>query len=162
MNVDLRAIFSGKQKALPIVTEFDFASSEDSIPEITSPISVECEFFNKADVVHLSGKASFNYEAPCDRCATPVKKRFSIPLTHVIVNSLSNLDEGDFIVSENMELDLLDLVRSDIILGLPYLFLCKPDCLGVCSGCGKNLNKEQCTCEKQVDERWAKLADFFE
>ena len=162
MNVDLRAIFSGKQSVLPISTEFDFSTSEDSIPEIASPVSVECKFFNKADVVHLDGTISFIYSAACDRCATPVKKKYSIPLKHVIVNSLSNLDEGDFIVSENMELDLLDLVRSDIILGLPYLFLCKSDCLGVCSGCGKNLNKEQCTCEKQVDERWAKLADFFD
>lgn len=163
MNIDLRGIFSGKIKELPIKAEFDFSTLEiGGIMPISTPVSVEGNITNKADVVTLVGKACFNYKAPCDRCAVLTEKHFEIPLNHIIVNSLGNDDEEEFIVSENMELDLEDLTRSDIVLGLPYLFLCKDDCKGVCPKCGKNLNTEECDCEGEIDERWSKLSEFFE
>ena len=163
MNIDLRGVFSGKIKNLPVKEEFDFSALEiGGISPISSKVLVNGDISNNAEVVTFIGKATFNYKAPCDRCAVLTEKTLESPINHIIVNSLGNDDEEDFIVSENMELDLEDLIRSDIILGLPYLFLCKDDCKGVCPKCGKNLNTEKCICEGEVDERWAKLSEFFE
>lgn len=161
MIIDLRGVFSGKIADLPVNAEIDFSSlTLNGINPISSLVSVDCHITNKADIVKLCGKARFSYKAPCDRCATVTEREYSIPIDHIIVNSVANADEEDFIVSENMELDLDDLIRTDIILGLPYLFLCSDECKGVCSGCGKNLNEEDCICEKQIDDRWAKLSEF--
>lgn len=161
MIIDLRGVFSGKITDLPVTAEIDFSSLmlNGNCP-ISSLVSVNCRITNKADIIKLCGNAEFLYKAPCDRCATVTEKEYSVPIEHIIVNSVANADEEDFIVSENMELDLDDLIRTDIILGLPYLFLCSEECKGVCPGCGKNLNEEKCICEKQIDERWAKLSEF--
>ena len=163
MNIDLRGVFSGRIKELPISEKLDFSDLKlNGTTPIASLVSVDCNIAKKADIVKIEGKAEFLYKAPCDRCATVTEREFEIPIDHIIVNSVENEDEEDFIVSENMELDLLELVRTDISLGIPYLFLCKNDCKGVCAGCGKNLNKEECSCEKEFDPRLADLSKFFE
>jgi uncharacterized protein len=37
---------------------------------------------------------------------------------------------------------------------------CRADCKGLCPQCGKNLNQEQCSCSREVeDPRWAALKD---
>ena len=163
MNIDLRGVFSGRVNNLPIDENFDFSSLElNGTTPIDSQVAVACNIFKKADIVKIEGEASFIYNAPCDRCAVETSREMVIPIEHIIVNSVENDDEEDFIVSENMELDLEDLIRTDIALGVPYLHLCKEDCKGVCAGCGKNLNLQECSCEKVVDERLSKLAEFFE
>ncbi|MEE1002299.1 MAG: DUF177 domain-containing protein [Acutalibacteraceae bacterium] len=162
MNIDLRGVFSGRIKELPINEKLDFSDLElNGTTPIASLVSVDCNIAKKADIVKIEGKVDFLYKAPCDRCAAVTEREFEIPIEHIIVNSVENEDEEDFIVSENMELDLNELIRTDIALSVPYLFLCKEDCKGICPQCGKNLNKEECTCEKQVDERLAKLSEFF-
>ncbi|MCX6003520.1 MAG: DUF177 domain-containing protein [Chloroflexi bacterium] len=41
---------------------------------------------------------------------------------------------------------------------MPMKPLCKDECAGLCSICGKDLNLEECGCQKEeVDPRWAEL-----
>lgn len=119
---------------------------------------------SRADVVSLEGTAEFTYCAPCDRCAEPVSRDMRFDISHIIAAELSDEDTAgdDIIITENMQLDLDELIRSDIILMLPTKFLCKPDCKGVCPGCMKNLNFEPCVCKKEIDPRLAKLSEFFD
>lgn len=43
-------------------------------------------------------------------------------------------------------------LREAILLELPTLPVCKPDCKGLCPQCGVNLNLEQCNCgEKDME-----------
>jgi uncharacterized protein len=35
---------------------------------------------------------------------------------------------------------------NNLRLNLPVRFLCKEDCKGVCTKCGKNLNEGECEC----------------
>ncbi len=163
MSIDLRGVFSGKTLRLPIDEKFDFSDLEvGGNKPINSEVSVVGSVYTRAEVVTLEAVAKFSYKAPCDRCCKITEKTFEIPINHIIVNSLADEDESDFIVSENMELDLEDLTRSDVILGLPFLFLCKEDCKGICPKCGKNLNTKECICKPEVDERWAKLSEFYD
>ncbi len=39
-------------------------------------------------------------------------------------------------------------IREEIILCLPVKPLCSSGCKGLCIGCGRNLNKEKCICNK--------------
>ena len=48
------------------------------------------------------------------------------------------------------------------ILEMDTKTLCSPDCMGLCPGCGVNLNHEECRCKKAVDPRLAKLAQLLE
>ena len=57
--------------------------------------------------------------------------------------------------------DLDDLARTAFILDMDTVFLCSPQCKGLCPGCGVNLNREACRCKKQVDPRLAALAKLL-
>ena len=54
----------------------------------------------------------------------------------------------DFELTEDIEyIDLGEEIRQEMILANPARVLCKKDCKGICSGCGVNLNLEQCKCK---------------
>ena len=44
------------------------------------------------------------------------------------------------------EIDLGRLATEQAVLGLDGTLLCSPDCRGLCSSCGTNLNHETCRC----------------
>ena len=48
------------------------------------------------------------------------------------------------------EIELDEMILDNLRLNLPVRFVCKEDCKGVCTKCGKNLNFEKCEC---VEER---------
>lgn len=48
--------------------------------------------------------------------------------------------------SDYLEVD--DDLRQEILLNFPMRVLCRPDCRGICLGCGVNLNFQECKCKK--------------
>lgn len=120
----------------------------------SSPVNVSGVVENFAGIVLLKAKARFVFSAPCDRCAVLVEKPVELSLEHVIVSEVEDEENDDFVVAENMQLDVEELLRDDLILWVPTKNLCKDDCKGLCDKCGKNLNEGDCDCNKQsVDPR---------
>lgn len=56
--------------------------------------------------------------------------------------------------------DLTQDAREAIILAFPGYPVCRPDCKGLCSKCGKNLNEGKCGCKPEKDSRWSALDDL--
>ncbi len=55
-------------------------------------------------------------------------------------------------------LDLEAVLREELVLALPSYVRCRPDCAGLCAGCGASLNDGPCDCpEREMDPRWAAL-----
>ena len=87
----------------------------------------------------------------------------AIPMQHVLVTSLNQEDNDEFILVEDMHLDVSELAESDIILALPSKFLCKQDCRGLCPRCGKDLNDGDCDCDtREIDPRLESLKQLLE
>jgi uncharacterized protein len=64
---------------------------------------------------------------------------------------------------ENGVLNLLGWTHDALILSLPNQILCRPDCLGLCPGCGESLNGADPADHEHgqaIDPRWAKLRDL--
>jgi uncharacterized protein len=58
-------------------------------------------------------------------------------------------------------IDLGQMMREQFYLALPMKPLCQPDCKGLCPVCGKNRNRETCSCESTwVDPRFEVLRNF--
>lgn len=57
-----------------------------------------------------------------------------------------DLDYGTY---DGGEIDLSDMIYEGILLAYPMKPLCFEECRGLCPGCGTNLNKKQCNCEKE-------------
>ena len=57
--------------------------------------------------------------------------------------------------------DLSEIVREQFYLALPMKPLCREDCKGLCPVCGKNRNREACTCQSEwVDPRLEPLKNL--
>ena len=60
------------------------------------------------------------------------------------------------------QLDTEQLLHNEILIQWPMRVLCKEDCKGICSRCGKNLNKGTCDCDTaELDPRMAVISDIF-
>lgn len=58
-------------------------------------------------------------------------------------------------------IDLGQMMREQFYLALPMKPLCRQDCQGLCPVCGKNRNRETCSCESTwVDPRFEVLKNF--
>ena len=58
---------------------------------------------------------------------------------------------------EDESVDLTPDMREAIILRFSSHPVCRPDCKGLCTRCGRDLNKGACDCPAPTDERWSGL-----
>jgi len=66
--------------------------------------------------------------------------------------------EGSVLYHEGLEVDLGPPIREAVILEVPKIIVCKPDCRGLCGECGQNLNESGCNCAPASDDsRWEAL-----
>ena len=73
---------------------------------------------------------------------------------------IKDLDEINYITG--CSLDIEQLVHNEILIHWPMRVLCKEDCKGICSHCGKDLNEGPCSCEQESpDPRMAAIRDIF-
>jgi uncharacterized protein len=116
---------------------------------------------------HSSGFAfklnfSVHIDGPCMRCLEPAEHELEVEAREV---DQIRTDDAD-LRSPYIEQDDLDIGRwahDAVILALPTQILCRPDCLGLCPGCGESLNGADPADhehEKPTDPRWAALKDL--
>lgn len=126
------------------------------------------------------GKITGKVSLPCDRCAE--ENIFAIHTTFdefeeypkELVQDLDTHNNGAessegveelwgenrVIIIENgvTYVDFAALLWEEFVLTLPTKPLCRKDCKGICSQCGKNLNDGACNCvEETRDPRMAAL-----
>ncbi len=159
MKIDVRRFFELVGEREDFEFSLDMSSVEIwSHKPIPSPVKIEGAVFNRSSIVTLAYKASFNISTFCDRCLSPFDKELSFSFEYTLVKELQDSDMEGYILVEGDFLDLGELCESDVVLNLPLKFLCRDDCKGLCSVCGKNLNQSECDCLKQeIDPRLAAL-----
>lgn len=77
---------------------------------------------------------------------------YQMPVEHILVTSLNNEENDDFVLLDNYQLKLDELVETDILLELPSKNLCREECRGLCPMCGKNLNEGLCGCHSETTD----------
>jgi uncharacterized protein len=103
--------------------------------QFKKPIEIEVKVTKIASSVTVDANLLTEAELVCSRCLETFttrinkKKRFNY--------SISN---------DNPVVDVSEDVRQELILDYPIKILCKVDCKGLCSKCGKNLNQGTCSC----------------
>lgn len=163
MIIELESIFNTDGSSYPFDYEFSLSHIEISgNAPIKEPVKVNGIVKNNTGIVTLDANVEFQYSAQCDRCAEEIERTFKYNFSHNLIASLSNEDNDDFLVVNDMRLDLDELIEEDVNLELPTKFLCDEECKGVCVMCGKNLNKDQCDCKKPMDPRLEGLLQFLE
>ncbi|MBQ0038473.1 MAG: DUF177 domain-containing protein [Clostridiales bacterium] len=129
---------------------------------VTEPVYVEGRVQNKAGVLLCDLSAHTTLHSICDRCTEEFLEEKTVDYSCILAEERQFDEDEDIVLLENDEVDLGDLARTAFILGMDTKTLCSPDCMGLCAGCGVNLNYETCRCKKQVDPRLAALAKLLE
>ena len=131
---------------------------------VTEPVLAEGVIRNTAGVLVMTGTVTTCLHGVCDRCAADFTKDVKLPLEVVLVTELSdegNEDEWVFpLVGDSVDLD--EVIRTVFVLNMDSKMLCKPDCKGMCCRCGKNLNEGPCSCQKELDPRFAALRQLLD
>jgi uncharacterized protein len=116
---------------------------------------------------HSSGFAfklnfEIHIEGPCMRCLEHATHDLAVEAREVDARDTEDAE----LRSPYIDLDELDIGRwahDAVMLALPTQILCRPDCLGLCHGCGEPLNDadpKDHEHEKPIDERWSALKDL--
>ena len=82
-------------------------------------------------------------ELECMRCLEPFTKTLNAHFEELFYfHNLRENKEAELFLPENGYMDIGELVREYLVMEVPYAPVCKEDCKGLCSICGKNLNLE--------------------
>jgi uncharacterized protein len=100
---------------------------------------------------------------PCMRCLADASSTFAIDAREVSQPGGGEDLESPYVSDDApVQLALRDWARDALVLEIPALLLCRPDCLGLCTICGVNLNEAgpDHGHEPPPDPRWAKLSEL--
>ena len=123
-------------------------------------VSAEVQLTKKSeDRIEVQGKLQATFRLACDRCLAEYEYPLGITLQLIVelpesdrhwrVQDLEGTgSELDILQVAEPIVDLEDILRQQIYLGLPAKQLCRENCPGLCTHCGKNLNEGQCGCHE--------------
>ncbi|MBQ9501010.1 MAG: DUF177 domain-containing protein [Lentisphaeria bacterium] len=84
----------------------------------------------------VSGSCRVTIAGECGRCLAPVEREIAAENIELFI-ALPQTAE---------EIDISEDIRSEVLLELPMILLCKEDCRGLCPRCGADLNRCKCGC----------------
>ena len=173
MKLDLRPLLNGDR-----LLTFDYELMVDIDPNDTtsflygvgfpSPMKVYGDITNTAGYMRMQLHMTVDYTAECARCLAPVFGSFALDLEKTVATKdmLGDLDEDrldDYAIIEDGFLDMDEQLREQMEIEFPIRFLCREDCRGLCSKCGKNLNEGDCNCaKKEIDPRLLPLQKLLD
>ena len=165
MMLGLSTLIETPGASVPFSTSVDLSDLCYGISyPVSEPVLADGIVRNTAGVLVMTGSIRTTIHGICDRCAQEYEEDISFPLDVVLVTELANEENEDEWVFplEGDSADLDDIIRTVFVLNMDSKLLCKPDCKGLCCRCGKNLNRESCTCQKELDPRFAALKQLLE
>ena len=165
MLLGLGSIIDRPGESVSFSTSVDLSDLRygESYP-VSEPVTATGVVRNTAGVLVMSGSLETTIHGVCDRCASDFDAKVQFPIDVVLVTELTNEENEDEWVFplEGDSADLEDIVRTVFVLNLDSKLLCKPDCKGLCCRCGKNLNDGPCSCQKELDPRFAALKQLLD
>lgn len=119
-----------------------FENNGDEL-KFTAPISFSGTLKRGDDFVTIDGKLKMTYMVSCHLCGKDFSRDEEIEISETYRREPS--DEEYPLIGDEVVFD--DMIIDNLRLKLPIRFVCKEDCKGICTKCGKNLNIEECNCK---------------
>ena len=143
--------------------------------EVVAPLRGDIHFTHTREGILVTGRLSTKVQVTCRRCAESYVADVEMTLeetfrqTYDVTTGLRLPEEDDgfvdeaTLIDEHHVLDLSEVVRQYLILGVPPFPLCRPDCAGLCPHCGADLSQGPCACAKdEINPRWSALQDLLD
>jgi uncharacterized protein len=119
------------------------------------PVAGELRFTRTSHGLLITADLEATMEACCNRCldsftlSLPVhiEEEF-FPISDPWKGGRLAVPEDAFTIDAHQVLDLTEALRQYILLQMPMKQLCRPDCRGLCSRCGYDLNLGPHSCPR--------------
>jgi len=162
MLLDLREVIGVPGGKVSFDFEPDMSdAASGSVSRIKEPARAAGNVTNSAGVLTFSANVDATCVCVCARCLKefeyPVHKRISADLTE---GGAGENPDGYFLQGD--KIDINEIVVTEFILDMEDTLLCSENCVGLCQGCGSDLNVQPCVCKKEVDPRLAVLSRLLE
>ena len=133
------------------VSDFDFADAR--VADI--PISINLHLESLSNGVAVSGAATAHWQGECRRCLAPISQMMIVDLSELYQAIPEDPDAYEIV---NDQINLLPMVRENVLVAIPLGPLCREDCPGFCPNCGAELSEASCGCDTSMkDPRWSAL-----
>ena len=168
MLLNLTDILTSEGKVIKeqVLLEMEHFQSQLGEFQIVEKEPVTLTIMNTAKgKAHVEGETSVTLLMKCDRCLKDVNRKISISFVRDVTaptEEYAEDEEDTELCMEGYQLNVDVLVTGEILINWPMKVLCKKDCKGICSVCGKDLNDGDCGCDTFVpDPRMAMIKDIF-
>ncbi len=145
MIIDLKKLRQSGKEECGFHFEYEPERELIDIPQakLVLPVTVTGTItLTDAHSAYIEGEVLFSVSGECTRCLAYTERLFAEEFSEHV----SQGDEESYpVVNDKVDLSLI--VDDIIAINQPMNFLCKEDCKGICSGCGANLNYEECKCK---------------
>lgn len=169
MRIELENLEDGKGRFAHVYQPVEL-DLEDERVSLAQPVVVDGEITSSGGEARVSGRLETKVSVECDRCLktlqVPVSAKFALQYItgqQYQASQAAELTAEQLAVSvfDGEAIDVDEIVREQILLAVPDRVLCREDCKGICSTCGKDLNEGSCDCESSdIDPRWAALKEL--
>ena len=143
---------------------------EGEVVSLMGPVSITGEMAREGKRAILTANVNADAALVCSRCIEPVERHLDFEFRDIFVEP-TDLDSGseaeiaddqlDESLAVDGKIDLVEVVREQLLLAIPEQIFCKDDCRGLCPKCGENLNLIDCKCaDDEIDPRWAALKNL--
>lgn len=127
-----------------------------------APVELDVRLESVSEGVYVSGRVQAPLAGECARCLDPLTDGVDVELAELfaypdsITDETTDPDELPRVVDE--QVDVEQVVRDAVVLGLPLSPLCTPDCAGLCPECGeRRADLAPDHGHETLDPRWAAL-----
>ena len=138
-----------------------------SLPEVAR---VQLRIGRSIETYSFKGSLACTVGGECCRCTEEIEESLETDFRLLVQRKRASEEELEAVDEEEevmildpgtKSVDLKTEIREALVLALPLRIFCTPDCKGLCTQCGANLNKSDCNCsDKRDDTRWAALKEL--
>ena len=116
-------------------------------------VSDDLDLFNFRGIVNigrtpqgllLTGQFGAKLKGECARCLREFNHTVQWDITELYAFNKKSVTDSGLILPDDAQIDLAPLMRDYALTEVPISPICKPDCKGLCSTCGQDLNQKEC------------------
>ncbi len=147
----------------------DFGTDVIRVEEGES-LHLELRMESVLEGVLVTGSVSGTATGACVRCLDPLTQEvdgvfqelFAYADRHAHHHEVGDEDAAEEYWIEDGLIGLEPVLRDTVVPALPFQPVCRPDCPGLCSECGKPLAEDPEHQHDTIDPRWAALTAIAE
>jgi uncharacterized protein len=132
----------------------------------TGTVTVQGRLESVAEGVLVTGTATAEAHGTCSRCLTeivvPLEASFQELYAYPDSLTAQTTDPDEIPRIDDDAIDIAPLIHDELVLAMPTIPLCRPDCPGLCPECGQRLDSVGPDHRHEIlDPRWAALAGLL-